>query len=395
VWFDNFFRANIVPIFYVETLADLDKKPRRGRVAKDFVRDVAFKTPERNSVPNIHHSSLVLESLFGHKIDLNDFRPKIAGGIPTESNGEKGYRFKVSPEAESFSRWQNEEFYELEKEFAKAWRASIQSMSFEFSEPFTKGLGIDIDACKNLQDAYDATKKIILLGNQPKLFASFVIALGIQEEFHHKIIERYNHCGWPSIADFSPYAAFVLQIDIFFYISVARGFISGDRPSNKVDISYLYYLPFCNIFISGDKLHRKTANFFMTKKQKFIWAPDLKTDLNKLNLYYECFSQEEKDLGLYSFAIYPPQKNEYLTTSLWDDFLPNWRKTMSKKKKLDSTISDSKLLQQMKQHADAPRIKGRDSDYTEENVKHVTIERSISKKKGNWYQLPKSFGEDD
>ncbi len=30
VWFDHFFSANISPLFYIETLADLDKEMSRG-----------------------------------------------------------------------------------------------------------------------------------------------------------------------------------------------------------------------------------------------------------------------------------------------------------------------------------------------------------------------------
>jgi hypothetical protein len=37
VWFDAFFYANIVPIFYVETLADLEKQMADGRTPEDVV----------------------------------------------------------------------------------------------------------------------------------------------------------------------------------------------------------------------------------------------------------------------------------------------------------------------------------------------------------------------
>lgn len=297
----------------------------------------------------------------------------------------------MSPEAESFNRWQDEEFYELEKEFAQTWRTSIENMTFEFSRPYVESLGIDIDSCKNLSDAFDAAKKIILLEKQPMLFASFLIALDIPKDLHHKIIEDYQLLGNPSINKFSPYAAYVLHIDIFFYISVARGFISGERPSNKVDMSYLYYLPFCNLFISGDKLHKKTAQFFMKEDQKFIWAPELKVDLSNLNKLYSLLPQEEKDKGLYSFATYPPEDKTYLTTLLWDHFLPNWRITMKNKKKPIDDEASKKLLKELQAHADSPQIKGSDIDYNEENVKHMTLKRNVSKKRESWYQVPKSL----
>ena len=391
MWFDHFYRTNIIPVFYVETLADLKKKPRGTRTGEDFVRDVAFKTPELHSVPNKYHGSLVVASLLGEDIKLNDFRPIIGGGIPTNSNGEKGYRFEVAPEAEAFNRWQDEDFYVLEKEFAQTWRTSIKNMTFEFSRPYVESLGIDINSCKNLSDAYHAAERVILIDKQPMLFASFLITLNVPKELHHKIIEDYQLLGNPSINKFSPYAAYVLHIDIFFYISVARGFISGERPSNKVDMSYLYYLPFCNIFISGDKLHKSTAQFFMKGNQKFIWAPELKADLNNLNNLYSLLPLAEKELGLHSFATYPPKDKTYLTTSLWDTYLPKWRTIMQNKKKPLNDEASKKLLKELQKHARAPQIEGNDIDYNEENVKHMTLKRNVSKQRGSWYQLPKSL----
>ena len=39
VWFDAFFLANVVPVFYVETLADLEKEIGDGQDARGRGRD--------------------------------------------------------------------------------------------------------------------------------------------------------------------------------------------------------------------------------------------------------------------------------------------------------------------------------------------------------------------
>lgn len=36
-WLDNFFRPNITPLFFVETLADLEKQVARGRTPEQTV----------------------------------------------------------------------------------------------------------------------------------------------------------------------------------------------------------------------------------------------------------------------------------------------------------------------------------------------------------------------
>jgi hypothetical protein len=45
VWFDAFFYANVVPVFYVETLADLEKQVAEGKTPEDVVGMLAEKTP--------------------------------------------------------------------------------------------------------------------------------------------------------------------------------------------------------------------------------------------------------------------------------------------------------------------------------------------------------------
>jgi len=46
VWFDHFFHAIVCPLFYVETLADLDKPVKEGKTPQGEVRIIAEKFPE-------------------------------------------------------------------------------------------------------------------------------------------------------------------------------------------------------------------------------------------------------------------------------------------------------------------------------------------------------------
>ncbi len=45
VWFDHFFPTNLCPLFYVETLADLDKAVRSGRTPEQEVGIIASVHP--------------------------------------------------------------------------------------------------------------------------------------------------------------------------------------------------------------------------------------------------------------------------------------------------------------------------------------------------------------
>jgi len=105
VWFDHFFYPVISPLFYVETLADLEKAVRHGRTPEQEVGIIADKTPDLHGGPCIHHVNLCLANMMGNQIPLNGRIP-VAGGRPVKSNGQSGKVFETLPEAEAFKRWQ-------------------------------------------------------------------------------------------------------------------------------------------------------------------------------------------------------------------------------------------------------------------------------------------------
>lgn len=390
VWFDNFYLVNIAPIFYIETLADLSKQMKSGRTAEQIVGEIAAKTPETGGVPNVHHMELYLSSLMGNTITM-DGRPILAGGRPVKHEGKRGFNFDISPEAKAFGRWQEGEYLQVERDFAKSWRAQLQSMTFEGSAIYAKKLGIDIQQCKNINDAYTAASKIINTTGKPYELLEFVLtSLAVPQEYHQTIVKRYQLTGFKPFGVFAPYAAFIAKIEIFFHISVSRGFIGSNRPSNIIDVSYLYYLPFCQIFISNDKLHRSIAPLFMKDNQKFIWGQDLKEDLKNINKYYMLFPDEVKEMGISSFASSPPPDGEFLTSKLWDFMNPKWRDN-DKNRTEPSDEANEKLLKHLKGFTKAETLPPEEVDFDINDIEGLSLQRNIHKKKGSWYQVPKNL----
>jgi len=96
------------------------------------------------------------------------------------------------------------------------------------------------------------------------IFESLSIPTIYQHKIGFNILSNTNKLK--SLNNIAPYASYVIKVNIFFDICITRGFISDVRKSNKIDISYLYYLPFCMIFISSDKLHRSCVLLFLKEK---------------------------------------------------------------------------------------------------------------------------------
>ena len=102
-------------------------------------------------------------------------------------------------------------------------------------------------------------------------------------------------------------------------MALGAGLIGGERPSNRTDIAYLFYLPFSMMFVSSDKLHRQTAPLFMRSEQAFVWGQDLKAALKAVNEHFLKLPEEEREKGISAFAHAPPAGN--LVADLWDKFL--------------------------------------------------------------------------
>ena len=131
VWLDNFFQSNLTPLFFIETLADLEKQMKSGKSPEDVVGDIALKAPDRGAHPNAHHRRLVETELYGLDTIAMDGRGILTGGKPAFLEGQKGIIFSRSPEQEAFHRWQRRDFLGTERNVAKRWRRALAVSDLE------------------------------------------------------------------------------------------------------------------------------------------------------------------------------------------------------------------------------------------------------------------------
>src|SRR4051812_32311037 len=123
VWLDKYMLSSVVPVFYVETLADLEKSTG-NRSPESVVAGLASKTPD-NAVPNVHHQHLVLGDLAGEKIEMTG-RPVVhAADVREATDGSVGVHLGEFPENAALLRWQAFEFESVERDIARRWRAEL------------------------------------------------------------------------------------------------------------------------------------------------------------------------------------------------------------------------------------------------------------------------------
>jgi hypothetical protein len=393
VWFDHFFLPVISPLFFVETLADLAKQRNDGsRTPEDEVRIIADKTPVLSGAPCVHHTQLCIANLLGHEAPHLGQIP-VAGGRPVRgAHGKPGVVFENSPEAEAFARWQRGQFRELEHGIASNWRTMLSQLNLPEVAQRMRRLGITPQNCRNVKEAYGIAAALVHSRYEPEqqigLLFSFI---QIPQHLQAQIVHRWSQAGFPPLAGYASYAAHVLMVEIFFQIALAANLISAERPSNRADIAYLFYLPFCHVFISGDKLHRLCAPVFLRKEQDFVWAPELKADLARINRELMDSTELERQVGLHKLAPRPPGDSSNLTVSLWKKHAPG-AGVEDKEMMPMSPEAQRKLVEHLNSFAKAPT----DPDVAgipSEELQSISIERLVPARKGSWWLIPKKVAD--
>ncbi len=386
VWLDQFFLTNITPVFFIETLADLEKEVRAGRTPEQVVGSLAHRTPDLHARPNVHHRTLMAGELSDAGAITMDGRIIVSGGRPAELEGQKGVVFLQSPEEEALARWQRGDFVALERAQAKAWRVGISLLDPEqqraLFRPWVDGprRPKTLVEVKALADAFiDGVdrRNALLFG---------LSMLGVSEAAQVDVLGRWDAAGGPPIREFAPYFRHVFGADLFFYLGLAADLISV-RPTNKVDLAYLYYLPFCMVFTSSDRLHERMIPLFLRDDQSFVPGAELKADLRRLDEHFSALPEEVKDRGLYHFASRPPLDTSYRVTQLWDRHLrPVWRE--GRKAEGTDPERDAETVQRVRRLAEATAPTDSPRPDNSDDLDYLIVQRKVIPRKGKWKRFP-------
>jgi hypothetical protein len=270
VWLDAFFLVNVKPLFYVETLADLEKAVAAGKSPEDVVGMLATKTPD-GAYPNVHHRSLISAELQGQEIEMSGRVMVGHGDMKRAPDGSLGIHIDEFPEGAALLRWKNHEFLEIERAAAKGWRAELSGHDPDRIIGIVRNVFptdtrfADLEALKVAIDE-------LCESDQWEVVSLALDLLGVPEASQRLVLKRWVTAGMPSLATFAPYTTHVFKVDLLYYLGIHHDLIGGERASNKADMAYLYYLPFAMVFVSGDKLHRRTAPLFLRPDQSFLRA---------------------------------------------------------------------------------------------------------------------------
>lgn len=385
VWFDHFTLAVVCPIFYVETCSDLKKEGLTEKQAKHLVGVLAAKAPQVSGTPNVFHRDMCITNLVGNEIEMSG-RVSVRGGRAVSNGESSGYVFENFPELLAFERWKEGQFEEIEKVVATNWRGSVASLTVDFIDGCLNDLEVDLSSCNSLDAAYQIAHATVLdRAKAFKLILFLVKALNINDfilvqEIQKTLLDNAKVGREPIGA----YASFYAKLELFYFIAIKKRFMS---LNHRADILYLAYLPFCYVFVSTDRSHKMSVKYFLRDDQIFINGAELKADLNKLDQHYKTtIPDEEKIKGMMSFASFPPQTGDFLVTKMWDKVIgQKWRlgdpPRMSPEK-------EKELIDELDKKTNSETLPEDEIDFDLDSADFLTLKRTVSVKRGDWFQLP-------
>ena len=230
VWFDAYFLSVITPLFYVETLADLEKRVKEGRTPEQEVGGIANKTPEVCGTPTLFHAILCQGELCGYDVPMNH-RPVLKAGKRSLAGEKKALLFEEAEEAKALARWTRGEFLEVERLYAKVWREMLATPDPAVGERLLRRGLNEAMGCKNLRQILELARSVVDDDGTPEERMQFIFDVVPIREDRSEIYSRYRRAECPPIRKFAPYLAHVLDVEVFFRLATKKGLISLERPS--------------------------------------------------------------------------------------------------------------------------------------------------------------------
>jgi hypothetical protein len=275
------YRLNVPPILASEILADLSKNFKGGASADSKVAEFARKFGGSGDPVNVDWNILCGANLGGNFVEM---RGVTVVGDFTETrtpDGEPAIFMEPGPINRSFLRWARGQFSDAERMFAQRWRQRMTTMSAEslWQRLWRRRILVPRPTSREevAQVADDVLARAML---QDDLLEYLLEQILPSPPAIRMIQERWLTFQPRLLSRFAPYAYHCLRAQLVVMVASRHKLITP-KASDMLDAQYLYYLPFCQIFASSDRLHRLLAPLLINAGQTFLAGQDLKAQLRQ------------------------------------------------------------------------------------------------------------------
>jgi hypothetical protein len=380
-YLDRYYSLVISPILLRELLSTLAKEPEEDKDWEKTLSILASKVDTLNSYIPPNALRMARANLLGGDVPLTGQIPLAGGKTVRSRDGTYGAIFEEQPEKAILRDWKRGEFSEVTKKAAQVIRemdhsVDLSKLQKRIEEQIKNFPNFDqlSELIKWLDDTY-----FNQVSQEYHLRNAALATLNQTET--DSLIERWRACGSPAFKEFCPYAFYFYRCNTIYFVGLGKGVIRTSKKANThLDMQYIYYLPFCMAFTTGDKFLLEFAKFFVRPNQVIIPGDTLKKDLKKVQEFFLNISDEQKKTVRDEFGAYPPEEGAPLTAALWEQLMAPRPKMEDAVPEFSKERSD-RIVRQinrfMKDSINVDTNKANDPSVTEKWAKVGIVERGI------------------
>ena len=319
------FKENLTPILGMEILGDLRKETPGSKTAEQKVAELAEKFGGSGPATNVDYRTLCMNSLLGIHFPLDwRIRPQNARSVRAR-NGLYGVIIDLSPLNRAILRWSSGKFEEFEREYAGFWRDVTQNLDLKSFKNQLNSRHVILPKVSNFEELCETVDSLLITVAHQDVWLSWLLdQLSLPPLYEAMIRIRWKAKSSMLLKDFSPYSYHCLRVLLMLLVGTRHKLLRWE-PTNLLDVQYLYYLPFCMVFASNDRLHRNLAPLLIREDQSFVNGEELKEDLRRLADFFEKLNNTKLQKLRYALASHPPPKKDSVVHQLWKKHMRPWR----------------------------------------------------------------------
>lgn len=307
----KYFQWNRVDILLHEIICNFLKKSK-PEALRNKASILADKFSLINSVHNMNYIELCIANLHGHDV-LMDGRPIVKPtSISALDNGQRTAFIDETQFGEMIHRWQRGEFNVQDKELANSWKEIKDNSKADDCLKVMEANRIIIPTAKSINELMSVVNEYLRNPKMQDVFLDIFLSYQIVNPAEKKIIQKKLRQSRYSLPKIAPYAFYCLKVFVLFFGAYKFDLLPEKKADDQIDLEYLFYLPFCNVFSSNDRFHGSLAPALLRKDQHFLSGEDLKKGIKEIG---DSPSYEET-LNAKCWPI-PPMPKESIIRKAW------------------------------------------------------------------------------
>jgi hypothetical protein len=280
------FKLFVTPILISEILADLKHPaPRQGKLPVDLVKALARKLVSNHGMIQMHFRALglgeITQSLaapvaMNGQVIVDATAPNVM-----QSKDGLGIIYDGRQDWEMWNAWANGNFTQTDEYLAARWREQSAQIDLvgitEFWTDFCKKY---LAGVRTIADVIERVHALIAQPKQQPNFLEMVFHFLEAPQATRVLGVSLLQAGLlPNVRSWAPYSSSIARLGMIFCCCLTLKYVTS-RPTNVLDLQYLFYAPFGMVFVSHDRLHRDLWPA-TTTEATFVWGTELKADLQR------------------------------------------------------------------------------------------------------------------